>query len=62
VKISSIDGWLTLDGAAGALGTTRWAVYHFIRRHHIPTHRIGKSHLVRLVDLSGMRRARRIVS
>lgn len=49
-----VDGYVTLDGAAQALGATYWRVYRFIRTHQVQTRRLGKSLLVRLEDLNGL--------
>jgi len=54
-KIDGLGELVTLVGAAKALHTTRWRVYHFVRRNRVPTTRLGKSILVRLADLALLR-------
>ncbi len=53
--VTDLSGYLTLREVALILGHTPNAVYLHIRRHGIPTKRAGKTHLVRVQDLAGMR-------
>jgi len=53
--LTVLGDYYTLEGAAQRLGTTRHAVYFYIRRHHIPVKRIGRSIMVCLADLAAMK-------
>lgn len=53
--VTDSNGYITLREVALILGHTPNAVYLHIRRHGIPTKRAGRTHLVRVQDLAGMR-------
>lgn len=54
LKLNGVGDMLTVDGAAQALGTSYMRVWRFIRKNDIPTARIGKNLLVRIVDVQGI--------
>lgn len=53
--VHEVGGYHTIMGAARELGTTFWAVYGHIKRNQVPTIRVGKTLMVKLSDLNGMR-------
>lgn len=53
--VTDLGGYITLREAALILGLTPNAVYLHIRRHETPTTRAGRTLLVTLQDLAGMR-------
>ena len=53
--VMDLSGYITLREVALILGQTPNAVYLHIRRHGIPTKRAGRTLLVKMQDLAGMR-------
>lgn len=49
--VKGLGDHVTLDGAAQALGLTYWGVRGLIKRHGVPTVRLGRTTLVRLEDV-----------
>jgi hypothetical protein len=48
-----VDDYCTLKEAADRKGASYEALRWWVRMHHIPTRRVGKSVVVRLSDLVG---------
>jgi excisionase family DNA binding protein len=56
VQLERIGDYYTVGGAARQLGVTLWSLYAYIKRHDIPTAKVGgKATLVKLSDLKGIR-------
>jgi hypothetical protein len=55
-RIHNLGEYFTIQGAAQQLGSTWWIVYGHIRKHRVPTLRLGRTVLVRLADLPGLER------
>lgn len=51
MRVHHLGEWVTLVGAATLLGSTREAVYHRVRRYHVPTSRVGRTVMIRIADL-----------
>jgi excisionase family DNA binding protein len=59
IQLERIGNYYTIDGAARQLGVTVWTLYGYIKRHNIPTAKLGgKATLVKLTDLEGLRSTR----
>jgi hypothetical protein len=54
-EVTDLSGLITLREVALLVGQTPNAVYLHIRRHGIRTKRAGRTLLVRMQDLTGMR-------
>jgi hypothetical protein len=51
----SVGEYFTLQGAAEKLGSSFWAVYGYVRKHNVPTIKLGRTIMVRLSDLNGLK-------
>lgn len=58
MRLHTLGEFVTLIGAAEALGTTREAIYRRVRRHHVPTSRVGRTLMIRVTDLELLERRR----
>jgi excisionase family DNA binding protein len=48
-------GYVTLKQAADRLGTSRDAIYAYLKRHRIPHRKAGRTIMIRLSNLADMR-------
>jgi len=48
---TAVGDYITLYGAAQALGLTYWQVYRLVQKRSVPTLKIGATLMVRLSDV-----------
>jgi excisionase family DNA binding protein len=48
---TSVGDYVTLQGAAQALGLTYWQLYRLVQKQEVPSIRVGNTRLVRLSDV-----------
>lgn len=51
VKVEGLGGWITVREASRLLGIGPTAVHMAIRRHRLPTIKLGNTTMLRLTDL-----------
>lgn len=45
----------TIQGAAEKLGVSFWTLDGYVRKHNVPTIKLGRTRMVRLSDLNGLK-------